>query len=121
VFLYDKTQQTWSHLAVEGIVSHIQVCDEWVVIQQAFPNPDDLTAPAIPTDRYTFSHLDSGEQFVWQADSQTEVLGIWENTMLYRVEDQLFEAEIVEAEVSEGRLVAQDPAIQHVHWAFLVP
>ncbi len=121
VFLYDKEKQTWTHFAVKGIHSHIQVFDEWIVIQQAFPNTEDPNDPLILTGEHTFYHLDSGEQFVWQTDSQTEVLGIWEDTILYRIEDGLFEAAIAGTEVTEAQLLCQDPAIQDVHWAFIVP
>lgn len=117
VYIYDKRLQQWNQLTVEGVYSHIQLFDPWLLIQQGFEDKRRSHAPSILTGKYTFYHLESHEQFEWQADSDTEVLGIWENTILYRQEDELFEADIVATKMEETRLLAKDPAIRDVHWA----
>lgn len=121
VFIYDKVQQKWTHFAVEAVNSFIESFDNWILIQHALLNKENPRGPSILTGGYTFYHLDRNERFVWQTDPQTEVLGIWDNTILYRKEYSLFEAQIVDTQVTGERLLCQHEAIQYVHWAFLAP
>ncbi len=121
IFIYDKILQHWNHLTVEGVYSHIRFFDNWILIQQALQDKETPRRPSILTGKYTFYQIDSGEQFQWQSESQTEVLGIWGNTILYRRDDELFEAKIAGTAITEARMVCKDPAIQDVHWAFIVP
>lgn len=122
IFMYDKILQHWEHFAVEGVYSHIQLCDDhWLLIQQALEDEEKPHGPAILTGKYTFYHLDSSKQFVWQTDPHNEVLGIWSDTILYRIDDELFEATITQTGISHAQRIVQDPIIQDVHWAFIVP
>lgn len=121
IFLLDKVSQTWKYLTIEGAASHIQIFDTWLLIQQAFQENENLADSLRLTGQYTFYNLDSHEQFVWQTDPHNEVLGIWEDSMLYRIGDELFEATITGTEVSDAHLLTKDQAIQDVHWAFIAP
>lgn len=122
VFMYDKILQHWEHVAVEGIYSYIQLFERWMLIQQAFRSDErGVSDPIKITGQYTFYDLDTQEHFVWQTVPHNEVLGIWGDTILYRIDDELFEATITQTGISHAQRIVQDPIIQDVHWAFIVP
>ncbi|GAK58187.1 hypothetical protein U27_05160 [Candidatus Vecturithrix granuli] len=122
VFMYNKILQHWEHVAVEGIYSHIQLFERWMLIQQAFRSDErGVSDPIKITGQYTFYNLDTREHVVWQTVPHNEVLGIWGDTILYRIDDELFEATITQTGISHAQRIVQDPIIQDVHWAFIVP
>ncbi len=121
LLVYDKLTRTWRELAVEGAAFAVQVFGPWIVMQHVMPNQDDPDGLPTPTGDYTFTHLDRETPMHWQADDQTEVLGIWGATLLYRTGETVFEATIDEHDIIDSRPVCRDPAVQHVHWAFRLP
>ena len=70
-------------------------------------------------------NITTGKYIEWQAlengklQADSEVLLIENNTVYYRINDKLYQANVVkDTKLSKPKLLAQDPAVRDIHWLF---
>ncbi len=117
IALFDKRTTTWRQMATDIDGGVLQLFGNWLSVQHAALASDSPNI-AQTTGTYTFYALDRDESFVWHSDPHTEILGIGAKNILYRIDDELFEATFAEGQIKAPRLVCHDPVIRNVHWAF---
>jgi len=96
-----------------------------------FPSREDMTATGTPVDwRFEdFRIYCPGILFLYNVQTRqnytietgqgdSEVLLVEENVVYYRVNDEIYQANISKDKVETGKLIVKDGIVPDIHWAF---
>ncbi len=145
--LFDRSKAEWRQVMVPGEepggLTQLKPFGPWLAgvplgkrIQGFPPELSARVRSENRQDDYRFSDLlkinpkaeifiydtESGESFtIRTGDIESAVLLIEDNVVYYRVKDRLYTAAIRKGHVAQPELLAQDPALASVYWAFWGP
>lgn len=145
-WIYDRKRQRASALHIPGGMSRLRLFGSWLSILVINPNPDHIPNPGReamretgsaeqPPTRELYEHsalgpmlfpgwtrlvnLETGQTIdlkTGMADS--EVIDIASETVLYRVNSALFQAQIAHGSPTGTIKIVEDSHVPDVHWAF---
>ncbi len=145
--VYDKSKNTWSDVAVPGhepnALTRLQPFGYWLAGLPVGPRINGFPQELVDRVRTEKREKDYkyGSLLLWNprkelflfdvkrgrsltiptGDIESAVLLIEDDVVYYRVKDRLYRAEIREGRAEQPELLAQDPALPGVYWAFTGP
>jgi hypothetical protein len=88
------------------------------------PNVQNTFANYIGRDRYipgrlTLTNLTNGDQITLETGAEdSEILGFLGNNVMYRINDSIFQATVLEKSLGPAELIVRDEDVPEVHWIF---
>jgi hypothetical protein len=147
VFVHDRVRNQWKEIRVEGNSSRLRLFGPWLSVNVASwdpkhgPNPGRERERSDATDRLPniqsmyASRLSFGDYSIHgililrnlsdgrairvvTENEDSEILSVDGDTVLYRINDAIYEARIAEGKLTGNRLIVQDDDVPEVHWVF---
>lgn len=142
IIIYDKKREVWNELILSGNLSRIRGFSDWLcgyvgddsesLINQSLPGSSlwkDRATGLSPAVRYEgmyapgilyFYNPSTDIYFELKTDqADSEVVLIQDNKVIYRVYDELYEAELLNGkELGKAELLLKDDRVPDIHWAF---
>jgi hypothetical protein len=123
ILLYDKRDSIWNSFLIEGGETRLRLINNILVgnIANANPETDHSKFMRFPSDvTYDIIILDPimKTQSVIYFDNYSEVLWIFDKRVIYRIENNLYEAFLDNGKFVDNKVILSDPRIKHIHWAF---
>lgn len=142
VIIYDKKREVWNELILSGNLSRIRGFSDWLcgyvgddsesLINRSLPGSSlwkDRATGLSPAVRYEgmyapgilyFYNPSTDIYFELKTDqADSEVVLIQDNKVIYRVYDELYEAELLNGkELGKAELLLKDDRVPDIHWAF---
>jgi len=121
VFL--KSSRTWTELRLGGAATFPRAVNDWLVGTELLANPNNNRKagygyPPVATGRVLLYNPASGHTVIDSLGIDSEILYARDQGVLYRVADSLFTAVVAGDRLAERSLIASDPSLSCVHWAF---
>ena len=145
VWVLNRLTGKWTSIPTPHPTSEVRTLGSWVAIAETEPaekagNRPPSKARKIPTTmgpaiahrmeyrhislpgRLTLFHVTDGQQIrIETGEDDTEVLAIHDGSVYYRVNDALWQAQLLKDKLAPATLVYQGPVIGDVHWIFWGP
>ena len=142
-YVFNKGQGAWSKLNLSGGIFALRSYQNWLITEEIYNDTPDVLVHArlaeqryppfpsaadrfrirgiAPTGRLRFYDVRKKELIVYDTgDPNSEVLYVDENdSVYYRVSDELRLAQIERGELVRSRVLAKVPEMWAVHWLFL--
>ncbi len=146
-FIYDRKLNSWKHLDIPSNSPRTRIFGFWMVTTVENWKPDNADNPGrtnernfattlLPNVREEYSvlegannyipgtlildNLESGKRAVLQTNQEdSEVLMIQQDLILYRINDEIFEGQIVGEKVINASLLVKDADVPEIHWTFM--
>lgn len=142
--LLDRSKETWRELPIPGIESlRLKPFGPWLAgvplgeKRQRLPQEtvdrikaekrekdiafSNLLAANPKPELFLYNSQTDRQYTIETGDIESEVVLIENETVYYRVKDRLYRASVRDGRVGPPELVAQDPALADVYWAFSGP
>jgi hypothetical protein len=117
-FIYNRDQKSWSKITVPGSGSWARASGTWllyVVAELA------QSGPYLPGKLFGYDSA-TGQSFLLDTGQRdSEALIVHGNTLIFRVNNSLYEAPIGTESASGLKPLASDAVLGHAHWAFFSP
>jgi hypothetical protein len=148
-FVHDRARDRWAAIRVEGSASAMRLCGPWLATIVGMWNPDHRPSPGRDSERSqetdrlpnvrdlyaTFAgrwlwrpgilvlqNLADGRKIrIETGQEDSEVLWVGSDTVLYRVNDTIYQAKIVADHLQDTTLVVKDEDVPEIHWVFWSP
>ena len=117
IYAYDFIEKKWNAVLIPAntVVSN---SGSWLCMSEYDPDKSEPGLPPAYTGENIFYHLpELNGNFRWKSNPDWEVLTIDDGYMLYRMDDEIWGAEISHAGIRENRLLAKSEYIRGIHWA----
>jgi len=149
VMVHGRVRNKWFTGPREGTCSFSRMFGDWLTTVVGYWNPDHGPQPgvahqrAVETDAlpavkgvYDVYHgkecfipgylalwnLESGQRVAWHTDEEdSEILWVGSDTVLYRVNDTIYQARIVGDKLQDNSVLVKDDDVPEIHWVFWGP
>jgi hypothetical protein len=146
LYVHDRQANRWSTITLEGTCSRTRVLGPWLATIVQFwnpnhpPNPGALNersveTPNLPNVRELYAvfagqncsipgdlalhNLKTGQRVAFHTGQEdSEVLWVETDTVLYRVNDTIYQAKIVGDQLKDATVVVKDEDVPEIPWAF---
>ena len=144
MWIHELKQNSWQTIQIEGNSSRLRLFDPWLTAIVGTPNPDHKPSPGrdnerdqetdrLPNVRDEYSRF--AGKWIWSpgvlvlqnlADGRkirietgqedSEVLSVEGETLLYRINDTIYQARIVGDQLKDATVLAKDEDVPEIHW-----
>jgi hypothetical protein len=147
LYVHDRQANRWSTITLEGTCSRTRVFGPWLATVVQFWNPNHAPNPGASNERnvetdtlpnvrelyamfagqncsipgdLALRNLRTGQTIAFHTGQEdSEVLQIEADTVLYRINDTIYQAKIVGDQlIKEPTVVVKDEDVPEIHWAF---
>jgi len=143
---HDRIRNKWQKITTEGTKSRLRIFGPWLCAIVALDNPGHISGPgrqnerAVATDRLpnvrqeyenlagreslflgilTLQNLADGRKIrIVTGQEDSEILRVQGDIVLYRVNDEIYQARIAGDQLKDTTLVVKDDDVPEIHWAF---
>jgi hypothetical protein len=138
LLVHDLVRDKWKGIQIEGGVSTVRLFGSWLATIVMDWNPDQKTSPGRGNEPpyvqqmysdedanyyysgvLTLQNLSDGRKIsIETGQEDSEVLWEGSDTVLYRVNDTIYQAQIVGEHLQDTTVVVKDDEVPEIHWAF---
>lgn len=146
LFVHDRTQDRWRALRADGNSSGFRLFGSWLTTIVGMWNPDHKPSPGRENERNSSTnrlpnvqeeYATFGGRWNWKpgilvlqnlADSRklkietgqedSEVLSVQADTVLYRINEAIYQARIVGDQLKDTAMIVKDDDVPEIHWVF---
>src|SRR5579875_148338 len=146
VFVHERNKNRWERLKLEGNSSRSRLFDNWLACTVQNWNPTHKTSPGRASERnfatpqlpnvqtlysefvgrfyyspgtLVLENLHNDRKITIQTGQEdSEILWVGNDQVLYRVNDAIYQAQIVGDKIQNPTLVVKDDDVPEIHWVF---
>jgi hypothetical protein len=146
VYVHDRKTDRWTTRSVDGSCSRTRIFGSWLATIVQFWDPNHKQNPGADQERsvetntlpnvrqlyaifaghncripgtLTLQNLESGAKIVLPTgEEDSEVLWVGADTVLYRINDTIYQAKIVGDQIKDPTMLVRDEDVPEIHWAF---
>jgi hypothetical protein len=146
MWVHDLKQDSWHTIRIEGNSSRLRLFDPWLTVIVGTSNPDHKPSPGrenernheterLPNVQYEYSRFagkwiwspgvlvlqnlaDGREIRIETGQEDSQVLSVEGDTLLYRINDTIYQARIVGDQLKDAAVVVKDEDVPEIHWVF---
>ncbi len=146
IYLHDRRANRWSTMTLEGTCSRRRIFGPWLASIVQYWNPNHAPNPGASNERnvetdtlpnvrelYTvfagqkcsipgdlaLRNLRTGQTIAFHTGQEdSEILRVEGETVLYRVNDTIYQAKIGGDQLKDATVVVKDEDVPEIHWAF---
>ncbi len=146
VYVHDLHNSRWTTVTLDGSSSRTRIFGPWLATIVQFwdphhtPNPGadherDVETANLPSVRAMYAmsagrdwripgmlvlrNMRTGQKITLRTgEEDSEVIGMHEGTVLYRVNDKIYQATLDGESLKETKLIVEDEDVPEIHWAF---
>jgi hypothetical protein len=146
MFAHDRARAQWKTIRVEGNASRCRLFGSWLTTIVGMRNPDHQPGPGRKSERsretdrlpnvqeqysifagkwvlapgiLVLQNLADGRKIrIETGQEDSEILRVEGETVLYRVNDTIYQAKIVGDQIKDAIVIVKDEDVPEIHWAF---
>jgi hypothetical protein len=146
MLVHERTQKRWKKIVIEGTSSRLRLFGSWLATIVGTENPDHKPSPGrenerassangLPSVREQYATFAGYESWlpgilvlqnladdrkirIETGQEDSEILLVEADTVLYRINDTIYQAKIAGEELKESVVVVKDEDVPEIHWAF---
>lgn len=146
MFIHDRTNNSWTTVQIEGNESRSRIFDPWLATvvgmlddpshERPVPTPDlrrKFATDRLPNVQEAYAYqggtglpgilllqnIEDGRKIrIETGQIDSEILWVGNGTVLYRVNDTIYQARIVGSQIQNSRVLVKDDDVPEVHWVF---